>query len=118
MQIIPFKPISPSVLKKISKSKLSVIEQRLLSTYSITLKYRSEVIEGLVRMSMSTDIGARALNQAIDNFITPVISELILESMASKKIISEINILPQLTSDGNFKFEVKYKNLNVALTDL
>jgi len=38
--------------------------------------------------------------------------------MASKKIISEINILPQLTSDGNFKFEVKYKNLNVALTDL
>jgi type VI secretion system protein VasG len=118
LQIIPFKPISPSVLKKISKSKLSVIEQRLLSTYSITLKYRSEVIEGLVRMSMSTDIGARALNQAIDNFITPVISELILESMASKKIISEINILPQLTSDGNFKFEVKYKNLNVALTDL
>ena len=118
LQIIPFKPISPSVLKKISKSKLSVIEQRLLSTYSITLKYRSEVIEGLVRMSMSTDIGARALNQAIDNFITPVISELILESMASKKIISEVNILPQLTSDGNFKFEVKYKNLNVALTDL
>ena len=109
LTIIPYKPISDLVLTEIVKSKLYIIERRLFASHSINLKYDSKVIDCLVGKSHSVDIGARAIDNVMNTLVVPVISELVLESMANRKIISEITV--RYDSESNFTFEVTHKNV-------
>ena len=89
--VIPFYPLSPAVLRKITDLKMNKIAKRLLEQYKLKLELTPAVGDEIGRRCQQITIGARLINLIINETVLPAISTKVLEMMgdthAQEKLI-------------------------------
>ena len=90
VNILPYVPLSKSVLINISQLKINKIKARVLDHYGATLTVTDDYILHLVESSNESESGARAIQTIMENLLLPRISNEILSSVLSNKKIEDI----------------------------
>ncbi len=92
LNVIPFIPLNHVTLQQIVRLQLQRVEQRFSKSYKGTLRFSEQVAEYLNQQSNNADIGARAIQNNIQNDLLPIISKKVLEAVFSKKNVGSILI--------------------------
>jgi len=91
MNIIPYKNLTQSALKKIVELKLGTITKQLEAQNTV-FKYDDKVLSHIVDLSNATDTGARNLELIINNNLMPKLSKILLDAMIKEKQLKQISI--------------------------
>lgn len=91
MNVIPYKNLSTSALKEITRLKLKSIEKQL-ENKGVAFSYTDDLLEHIVKLSNTTDTGARNLELIINNNIMPQLSKVLLASMVNDEELKSISI--------------------------
>ena len=89
MNVIPYKNLSLSPLKKIAKLKLGSIEKQMKAK-GIDFSYDEKLLEHIVSLSNATETGARNLELIINNNLMPKLSKVLLDSMVKEETLASI----------------------------
>lgn len=92
MEVIPYMPLSDSVLEEIIRYKLSALEHLLQSRYQATVVFEDLLINEIQTRATRSENGARMLESIIDGQLLPPLSLLILNRMARNESINRINL--------------------------
>jgi type VI secretion system protein VasG len=90
VNILPYLPLSKSVLINIGQLKVNKVKARVLDHYGATLTVTDDYICHLVESSNESESGARAIQTMMENHLLPRISNEILSSVLSSKNIEGI----------------------------
>lgn len=91
MNVIPFKNLAESSLKRIVELKLEAVRERLKAK-EIELVYEEALLGHLVTLSNALDTGARNIDLVINTNVMPPLSRTILEAATTKKKMRRICI--------------------------
>jgi len=103
LKIVPYYPITDSVMRLIVKLKLDRISQRMLANRNVIFSYDEAIIDSVARRCTEVDSGARNADHILSNTLLPEMSNEILARMAAGEQIKEVKV--RLVGDG-FSFEV------------
>jgi type VI secretion system protein VasG len=103
--IIPFYPLSQQVLRKIVDLKLKKIRTRLQNLYRIELEVDPSVGDVIGSRCQQITIGARLINQIINETVLPAIARRILEIMGEEAKYSKLRL--GTDDDGEFTYDLK-----------
>lgn len=92
LDVIPYYPLSPELLKHIIQLKLNKIEKRIEETYHIPFTYDDEVVDLIGARCTEVESGARVVDGIISNNLLPRIGQKFLESAVSGKQYDGIHI--------------------------
>ena len=92
LDLIPYYPLSPELLKHIIKLKLNKIEKRIQETYHIPFTYDDDVVDLIGARCTEVESGARVVDGIISNNLLPRIGQKFLESAVSGKQYAGIHI--------------------------
>ena len=92
LNLIPFVPLNRDTLNQIVRLQLGRVEQRFARNYQAELSFSEAVIEHLNSQSQNADVGARAIQNNIQNELLPVISNKVLESISQRLNIEKISV--------------------------
>jgi len=92
LNLIPFVPLSYETLSQIVRLQLARVEQRFSRCYQAKLHFSEAIITHLNEQSQNADVGARAIQNNIQNELLPVISNKVLETVSRRENINEINV--------------------------
>jgi type VI secretion system protein VasG len=102
--VIPFYPLSPAVLRKITDLKMNKIGKRLMEQYKLKLELTQAVGDEIGRRCQQITIGARLINLIINETVLPAISTKVLEMMGQTHTH---NTLVVDCADGEFTYNFK-----------
>ncbi|MDO6685494.1 MULTISPECIES: type VI secretion system ATPase TssH [unclassified Agarivorans] len=92
LNLIPFVPLNRDTLNQIVRLQLSRVEQRFARNYQAELSFSEDVVEHLNAQSQNADVGARAIQNNIQNELLPIISNVVLETISQRKDIQKISV--------------------------
>ncbi|WP_246029035.1 type VI secretion system ATPase TssH [Parashewanella tropica] len=92
LSIIPYHPLSDSQLEQITMLSLNKVEQSLSKHYGATLAYEPSVIEFLLKQNQSPEIGARAIEQQISQWVMPQIANSCIDKMSIGQPFSTVTL--------------------------
>jgi type VI secretion system protein VasG len=103
MSIVPYYPISTSVMKDIVRLKLRKLQTRLMTSHKMTLELNEKVIETVAADCTERETGARNIDAVINSELMPVLSNKILEQMAIGPLPKSVSV--SVDDSGQFTFE-------------
>jgi type VI secretion system protein VasG len=101
--IIPYYPLSDSVLRLIVGLKLNKIIRRLKQVYNAELTHGPELIEAIAQRCTEVESGARNVDNIISKTMLPELSAQILGKMAAGEEFSQVKVSLE---DGEFRYEI------------
>ncbi|KAA8998177.1 type VI secretion system ATPase TssH [Affinibrenneria salicis] len=90
--VIPYYPLSDSVLQQIVRLQLNRIEQRLNKNHGIATLIGDEVIEQIVKRCTEVESGGRMVDAILTNTLLPQISQKILAASARDEKYHQLRI--------------------------
>ncbi len=102
--VIPYYPLTPPVLRKITDLKMNKIRKRLLEQYKLNLELTPAVGDEIGRRCQQITIGARLINLIINESVLPEISRKVLEMMGET---TSYRTLQVDCVDGEFTYAFK-----------
>ncbi len=99
--IIPYYPLSDSVLEDIVRLQLGRIEQNICQNHKIPFTYDTDVAKHIVSRCTEYESGGRMIDSILTNTVLPRISQEILTCMMESKPIKGVNLS---MADGEFKY--------------
>ena len=103
MKVVPYYPISDSIMRLIIKLKLNKIGKRLRENRNVAFIYDDSLIEYIASRCTEVDSGARNADHILTNTLMPQMSREILSRMTTGEQFKEIKVT--LNGEG-FAFEV------------
>ena len=103
MKVVPYYPISDSIMRLIVKLKISKIAKRLKENRSVAFIYDEALIDHIASRCTEVDSGARNVDHILTNTLLPQMSREILSRMTTGEQFREIKVV--LSGEG-FEFEV------------
>ncbi len=100
VEVVPYYPLPDEILRKIVKLKLNKVGARIKDNYKATLEVDDSVIETLLSRCKEVDIGARVIDQLINNSLLPEMSSLFLARMSEQRPVEHVKI--GMKEDGGF----------------
>lgn len=91
--IIPYYPLNDQELEKIAILSLNKVAHRVEERYQATLQYDKELVDYLIKLNTTPEMGARAIEQLINRCIMPILAEKCIARMIEKLTITKVNIL-------------------------
>ncbi len=101
--IIPYYPLSDSMLADIVRLQLDRIEKRILENHGITFAYDPEVIDHIVGRCTESESGGRMIDAILTNTVLPEVSRKILMSLVEGMRIGAIHAG---IGDGEFVYSI------------
>lgn len=92
MQVIPYYPLSDSMLTEIVELQLSRIVKRIAENHQINLTYSLEVPALIVSRCTELESGGRMIDSILTNTVLPEISIKLLDSNLQGKNVQQIHI--------------------------
>jgi type VI secretion system protein VasG len=89
--IIPYYPLSDSVLADIVRLQLGRIERRVLENHGIPFTYAGDVVEHIVSRCTELESGGRMIDAILTNTVLPEVSQKILLSLMEGSPIQRIH---------------------------
>jgi type VI secretion system protein VasG len=92
MVVVPYYPLSDSVLGRIIRMQLSHVAQRMQRTHGVELRYGDELVETIAARCTEPESGGRMIGAILGNTILPGISRQFLERLAADEPTSAVDI--------------------------
>lgn len=92
MKVVPYYPISDSIMRLIIKLKLNKIGKRLRENRNVTFIYDESLIEFIASRCTEVDSGARNADHILTNTLMPQMSREILSRMTTGEQFKEIKV--------------------------
>lgn len=89
---LPYFPLAKQHLFDIVTLKLDKIQQRVKHQYKISLKFDERIIEKIIEHSQCQKLGARDIDNYINQAILPKLSAYLLASQSALKLPKKLNI--------------------------
>jgi type VI secretion system protein VasG len=89
--IIPYYPLSDSMLANIVRLQLSRIERRILDNHGIPFTYDDDVVAHIVSRCTEIESGGRMIDAILTNTVLPEVSQKILVSIMEGSPISRVH---------------------------
>ncbi len=90
--VVPYRPLAHASLSNIVRLHLDRVVRRMRDHHDIAVGYSHAVVDYVIARCLVQDTGARALIGFIDQHILPRLSALWLESVASRSVLTHIDI--------------------------
>jgi type VI secretion system protein VasG len=102
--IIPYYPLTDTVLRQIVKLQLERIRKRITAHYNASCSYAPELIENIAARCREVESGARNVESILARGLLPELSSEILERLASGETLQSVNI--GIEGSGKFRYEL------------
>lgn len=96
MRVVPYYPVSGEVLRELIDIKLERLSERL-SRRQLGFTYCQNLVDHLVERCIQSDSGARLIDFLLDQHVTPLVADRILDAMAKGEPLKHVHA----TVDGN-----------------
>jgi type VI secretion system protein VasG len=90
--VVPYRPLAHASLSNIVRLHLDRVVQRMQDHHDIAVHYSPTVVDYVIGRCLVQETGARALIGFIDQHILPRLSALWLESVASRSVLTHIEV--------------------------
>ena len=101
MVSIPYYPLSPDMISKITALQLERIRKRVQDTYGVPFTYSDAVIETIISRCQELESGGRMIDAIITNTMLPAISTEFLTRMMEGDSIQQVGVD---VTDGEFSY--------------
>ncbi|SHN13287.1 type VI secretion system ATPase TssH [Roseibium suaedae] len=101
MVAIPYYPLSPDMIGKITRLQLDRIAKRVKDTYQVPFSYSEEVVDTIVSRCQDLESGGRMIDAIVTNTMLPEISTEFLTRMLDGGTIGAITISVE---NGDFAY--------------
>ena len=101
MVSIPYYPLSPDMISKITDLQLERIRKRVRDTYGVPFTYSDAVIDTIVSRCQELESGGRMIDAIITNTMLPAISTEFLTRMMEGNSIQQVGVD---VTDGDFSY--------------
>ena len=98
---IPYYPLSPDMIGKITRLQLQRIVRRVAETHDVPLSYTDAVVETIVSRCQELESGGRMIDAIVTNTMLPDISAEFLTRMMEGKDVAKVDID---VKDGEFVY--------------
>ena len=102
--VVPYFPLSDSVLRGIVELQLGRIVRRIRENYRAQLSYSDRVVDAILGRCREVDSGARNIEHILSGTLLPEMAKEFLASLADGKTIGGAGI--DVDAAGNFTYEV------------
>ncbi len=103
MEVVPFFPIKPDVMKEIVGLKLNQLGKRLYDSQRIEFQHDPKVVDQIAQRCTEVETGARNIDYIVNKTLLPRISTEILQRMAEENMPNVLRI--GIAQDGDFSYE-------------
>jgi len=104
MRIVPFKPIDPDSMKKITRLKLNKLRKRIVQSHGMECHLTDELIEEVARRCTEAETGARNIDHIMRSSLMPRVAREILEYMATgEEMPPQMEV--SLSPDGDWRID-------------
>ena len=90
--VIPYYPLSDTMLSAIIRLQLGRIEKRIRANYGIPFTYTDETVKLIASRCTELESGGRMIDAILTNNVLPSISQRFLESTADGKVLPRVHI--------------------------
>lgn len=90
--VVPYRPLAHASLSNIVRLHLDRVVQRMQDHHDIAVRYSQTVVDYVIARCLVQETGARALIGFIDQNILPRLSALWMESVASRSVLTQIEV--------------------------
>jgi type VI secretion system protein VasG len=90
--VIPYYPLSDTMLRAIIRLQLGRIEKRIRANYGIPFTYTDETVKLIASRCTELESGGRMIDAILTNNVLPSISQRFLESTADGKLLPRVHI--------------------------
>ncbi|MEZ5732702.1 MAG: type VI secretion system ATPase TssH [Paracoccaceae bacterium] len=98
---IPYYPLSPDMIGKITRLQLDRIKKRVMSAHGVPFTYTDAVVDTIVSRCQELESGGRMIDAIVTNTMLPDISAEFLRRMMEGKEVAKVAID---VTDGNFTY--------------
>jgi type VI secretion system protein VasG len=102
--VIPYYPISDTVMREIIKLQLGRIAKRVTTNHRAEFSYSDELISAIAERCHEVESGARNVDHILTRTLLPEMSQEVLSRMATGETISKIHVT--IGEDRSFKYEI------------
>jgi len=103
--VVPFYPITDTVMRLIIKLQLGRIGQRMIENHDATFSYSDQLIECILGRYREVETGARNVDHILTRTLLPEISREILGRMAEGRSISKVHV--SVDAKGAFEYTIE-----------
>ena len=90
MRVVPYYPVSGSVLRELIEIKLQGLGQRLQRRH-LAFSYCQRLVDHLAERCTQSDSGARLIDYLLDTHVLPLIADRLLEAMANAQTLTRVH---------------------------
>ena len=98
---IPYYPLSPDMIGKITVLQLNRIKKRVIESHNVPFEYSDAVVEEIVNRCHELESGGRMIDAIVTNTMLPDISAEFLTRMMEGKLVDKVAID---VTDGEFTY--------------
>jgi type VI secretion system protein VasG len=104
LNLVPYFPLSDSVMKQIIELKLGQVARRIQGNYQAEFSYAPELIQTIAARCTEVETGARNIDHIINRTLLPELSAEFLSRMVDGGSIKRVRI--NVDGDGKFAYEL------------
>jgi type VI secretion system protein VasG len=105
MVVVPYYPISDSVMREIIKLQLSRIGRRLAENHGADFSYDESVISEIANRCKEVESGARNVDHILTRTLLPEMSGEFLSRMAAGQTVSQVHM--SVNEKGAFQYQIQ-----------
>ena len=90
--VVPYYPITDSVMRQIIRLQLGRIAQRMRQNHNARFSYSDELVESISSRCREVESGARNADQILTRTLLPEISQEVLTRMAQGRTLSKVHV--------------------------
>ena len=99
--VIPYYPLSPTMIAQITRLQLNRIKKRVESAQGVPFVYTDAVVDQIVARCQEVESGGRMIDAIVTNTMLPDISGEFLRRMIAGKAVAKVALD---VKDGNFTY--------------
>jgi type VI secretion system protein VasG len=102
--MVPYFPLSDSVIRQIIELQLGRIKRRVVDNYKAEFSYSPELVENIAKRCTEVESGARNIEHILSRGLLPELSARFLERMADGQPISSVSV--SIDAAGAFEYRL------------
>ncbi|MCL4131798.1 UNVERIFIED_CONTAM: hypothetical protein GTU68_013462 [Idotea baltica] len=103
--LVPYYPLTDTVIQKIAGLKLNKVKKRIETGYGAKVEFDEVVSQEIAARCKEVESGARNIDKIVNQSLLPALSSSILERMADNQPVSKVTI--GMDESKQFKVEVE-----------
>lgn len=105
LKVVPYYPISDTVLAEIIRLKLDRIGQRVKANHQAEFVYDDNLVDAVLARCTEVDSGARNIDHILNGSLLPEVADSVLARMAEGSAIGHIRV--GADKKGNFMYKIR-----------